>query len=320
VNVARGFAGKIFLASTLLVAAVLGVAFGVTSLQANRTADALIGRALQHTQRAAESLLAGRTSAIARMSRVSAGVPQFRERLLTSRERTNALDQAQEYRDQVGAAWVLVADDEGILIARTDYPDQSDLDYSRAPLVATALSGEQSSGAWLDDARQKLFIAVGTPLQVAPTAAPQGALVTAYDLNDSLAAAIKEATSTDVVFFLLDTLNRPVVVGSTLPPLQAEIGPLLTGIIPVDSLAVDTAGLGVAAELDREHVIGRAGAIRSPAGDLRGGFVVFRSREGAPELAAFHALRRSLVPAIGLGIVLALVSAVLLARPPTSFS
>jgi serine/threonine-protein kinase len=61
-----------------------------------------------------------------------------------------------------------------------------------------------------------------------------------------------------------------------------------------------------------EHLIGLAGAIRSPAGDLRGGFVAFRSREA--ELALFRTLQRTILAAILLGIVLALASAFVLAR------
>ena len=102
-----GLAGKIFLASTLLVVAVLGATFGLTSLQANRTADAAVDSALQNTRRAVANLLAARTRTFAGMSTVSAQVPQFRERLLTSGDRANVLDQAQEYRDLIGAALVL---------------------------------------------------------------------------------------------------------------------------------------------------------------------------------------------------------------------
>src|SRR5437879_12737416 len=47
---AFGLTAKIFVASTLLVVAVLGITFGVTSLQANRTADASIHRALLSTR------------------------------------------------------------------------------------------------------------------------------------------------------------------------------------------------------------------------------------------------------------------------------
>src|SRR5437899_10106140 len=86
---------------------------------------------------------------------VSAEVPQFRERLLRGSERGNVLDQAQEYRQLLGAAWVLVTDEHGILIARTDYPTEADIDLSRGALVANALSGEQTNGAWLDDRQRR---------------------------------------------------------------------------------------------------------------------------------------------------------------------
>ncbi len=309
---AFGLTAKIFLASTLLVVAVLGVTFGLTSLQANRTADASIHGALRATRRAVDDYLAARTRTLSRASTVATDVPQYRQRLLNQRERAEALDQADDVRGLIGAAWVLVTTGEGILIARTDYREQYDRDLSVAPLVANALSGDQTSGAWLDDVRGTMFIAIGTPLRDRPTAAPLGALVATYQIDDSLAQAIKQTTNSDVVFFSLDTLSRPVVVGSTVP--AQEIGPVLRDAVRAESLVADTGGAGMAltASMDGQHLIGLAGAIRSPGGDVRGGFVALRSREA--ELAAFNALRRTMLFAIGLGIVLALVFAFVQAR------
>ena len=309
---AFGLTAKIFLASALLVVAVLGITFGVTSLQATRTADASIHRALLATRRAVDEYLAARTRTLGRASTVATDVPQYRERLLNQRDRAEALDQANDVRDLIGAAWVLVTNSKGILIARTDYREQYDRDLSMAPLVANALSGEQTSGAWLDDLRGTMFIAVGTPLRDQPTAAPLGALVATYQIDDSLATAIKQNTNSDVVFFALDTLNQPVVVGSTLP--ARDIGPALRDAVRPDTLAADStgAGMALAATLAGEHLIGLAGPIRSPSGDLRGGFVALRSREA--ELAAFSALRRTMLWAVALGVVLALVFAFIQAR------
>jgi len=309
---AFGLTAKIFLASTLLVVAVLGVTFGLTSIQANRTADASIHRALLATRRAVDDYLAARTRTLSRASTVATDVPQYRQRLLNQRDRAEALDQADDVRGLIGAAWVLVTNSEGVLIARTDYREQYDRDLSVAPLVANALSGDQTSGAWLDDVQGTMFIAIGTPLRDRPTAAPLGALVATYQIDDSLAQAIKQTTNSDVVFFSLDTLNRPVVVGSTVP--AQEIGPVLRDAVRAESLAADTGGAGMAlvASMGGQHLIGLAGAIRSPGGDVRGGFVALRSREA--ELAAFNALRRTMFFAIGLGIVLALVFAFVQAR------
>ncbi len=293
---AFGLTAKIFIASTLLVVAVLGITFGVTSIQANRTADASIHRALLATRRAVDDYLAARTRTLGRASTVATDVPQYRQRLLDQRARAEALDQADEIRGLVDAAWVLVTNSDGILIARTDYREQYGRDLSIAPLVANALSGDQTS----------------TPLRDRPTAAPLGALVATYQVDDSLAGAIKQATNSDVVFFALDTLNRPVVVGSTVP--APDIGPALQSNVKMEVLAADTGGEGMAlaASLGQQHLIGLAGAIRSPSGDVRGGFVALRSRES--ELAAFNALRRTMLWAVALGVVLALIFAFVQAR------
>ena len=309
-----GLATRIFVGCALLVVAVLGATFGVTTLRANRTADESIHRALVTTRRAVTDYLGARTRTLAGLSQVSARVPQFRERLLASRERANVLDQAQEYRDLIGAAWILVTDDRGILLARTDYPEQYDLDLSRGALIGGALSGSQTQGAWLDDVAHKLFVAVATPLAASAQATPQGVLVAAYALDDSLAQAVKQATNSDVVFFALDTLSHPFVVGSTLP--RDEVAAALTAGTDSAALALlsadDSIGMQLSAQVAGEHLIGLGGAIRSAGNDVYGGFVPFRSHEA--ELAAFATLRRTMVLALGLGVLLALGLAFGLAR------
>ena len=310
-----GLATRIFVGCALLVVAVLGATFGVTTLRANRTADESIHRALVTTRRAVTDYLGARTRTLAGLSQVSARVPQFRERLLASRERANVLDQAQEYRDLIGAAWILVTDDRGILLARTDYPGQYDLDLSRGALIGGALSGSQTQGAWLDDVAHKLFIAVATPLAASAQATPQGVLVAAYALDDSLAQAVKQATNSDVVFFALDTLSHPLVVGSTLP--RDEVAAALTAGTDSAALALlsgqaDSIGMQLSAQVAGEHLIGLGGAIRSAGNDVYGGFVPFRSHEA--ELAAFATLRRTMALALGLGVLLALGLAFGLAR------
>src|SRR5216117_3931693 len=226
-----GLTAKVFLAATLLVVVVLGLTFGLTSLQAHRTADESIRRALVGRRRGVQAFLAGRTTAFAGMSGVSAQVPQFRERLL-QRSRGDVLDQAEEYRHLLGASWVLVTNERGLLVARTDYPAEFDIDLSRGALIARALAGEQADGAWLDDRAQRLYMAVAIPLRASPDASPQGVLVSAYEVGDTLAQEIKQATGSDIVFFALDTLDRPHVVASTLP--RDDIEPVL---------AADTAAL-----------------------------------------------------------------------------
>src|SRR5437899_3507910 len=306
-----GLGAKIFIAATLSVAGVLGVTLGLTSLQANRTADESIRRALAGVRRGVQAFLAGRTATFAGMSAVSAEVPQFRERLLKASERSNVLDQAEEHRRLLGAAWVLITNEHGVLVARTDYPTESDIDLSRGALIANALSGDAASGAWLDERRRKLFMAVAVPLRASSQAAPQGSLVAAYSIDDSLAHQIKQATTTDVVFFALDTLNRPYIVGTTLPRDAVELA-LVADTAALVALARDSAGTELAADADGERLIGLASPIRSAGGDAFGGFVAFRSHDR--ELGAFRALQHTIGFALALGLLLALASAYVLAR------
>ena len=74
-GVRLGLAARIFLASALLVVAVLGATFGVTSLRANRTANESIHRALANTRRAVTDFLGARTRTLAGLSQVSVCQP-----------------------------------------------------------------------------------------------------------------------------------------------------------------------------------------------------------------------------------------------------
>src|SRR3989475_11645373 len=105
---AFGLTAKIFLASTLLVVAVLGITFGVTSVKANRTADASIHRALLATPRAGDDYLAAPTRTPGRASTAATEVPQYRQRPLNQRARAEALDQADDIRRRIDAAGVVV--------------------------------------------------------------------------------------------------------------------------------------------------------------------------------------------------------------------
>ncbi|HEY6807360.1 MAG TPA: protein kinase [Gemmatimonadales bacterium] len=300
-----GLAWKVFFASAGLVAAVLGGTLAFTSSRAHRAADASIARGLENTRRAVENQLASRTHAIAVAVGVAASVPNYFVRLLDDKRHEDALDQANVVRDLAGASWVLVTDADGISISRTDRPDEQRTDYSRGALIANALSGDQTTGAFGDLVNHRLYEAVAIPLRARADAPPQGVIVAAYAFDDSLALAIRDATGSDLVFFALDTAGHPTVVGSTVS--RDEIGPALARGVPMDSLGADSAGMAMNTQMHQEHFVGFARAIRSAGGDPLGGYVALRSREG--ELALFLALQRALYYAFGVGLVLALILA-----------
>jgi HAMP domain-containing protein len=300
-----GLAWKIFLASVVLIVAVLGATLVYTSWEANRAADASIRRALANTHHAVDAQLDARTRAMAAAAQAAASVPQYRTRLLESRKHADALDQANEIRNLAGAAFALVTNAEGILIARTDKPAEDSVDYSGGALIANALSGDQVNGGFGDLQTHGLYYAVAIPLRASPQDAPQGVLVVAYAFDDALATSIREATQTDLVFFSLDTLGRPFPVGSTVP--SAEILPVLAANLSADSGATDTSGMEMAAEMSGGHYIGLEERILSAGGGRLGGYVALRSRD--QEMATFRSLKRALYYAFGVGFVLALLVA-----------
>src|SRR6266542_5745635 len=148
---AFGLTAKIFLASALLVVAVLGITFGVTSVKANHTADAAIHRALLSTRRAVDDYLAARTRTLGRASTVATDVPQYRQRLLNQRARAEALDQADDVRGLIDAAWVLVTNGDGILIARTDYREQYDRDRQIAMVLLPIIGARDQDAVAIRD-------------------------------------------------------------------------------------------------------------------------------------------------------------------------
>ena len=300
-----GLAWKVFLASVVLIVAVLGATLVYTSWQANRAADASIRRALANTHHAVEAQLDARTRAMAAAAQAAASVPQYRTRLLESRKHADALDQANEIRNLAGAAFALVTNSDGILIARTDKPAEDSVDYSGGALVANALSGDQVNGAFGDLQTHNLYYAVSIPLRASPQDAPQGVLVVAYAFDDALAGAIREATQTDLVFFSLDTLGRPFPVGSTVP--ASEILPVLAANLGADSAAHDTTGMEMAAEMSGGHYIGLEERILSAGGGRLGGYVALRSRD--QEMETFRSLKRAIYYAFGVGCGLALLVA-----------
>ncbi len=291
--------------AALSLAVLLGVALALATAQASRLADQSLRRGLADVRRGVEVLLAGRAATLAGMSRVSVQDAKLRERLRNRDDHADALDQAERCRALLGAAWVLVTNERGVLVLRTDYPEELDADLSRGALVAGALSGESSSGAWLDERLHRLFMAVAVPLGAASAepAKPEGALVAAYALDDSLALEIKRSTTADVVLFALDTLDRPYVVGGTLP--REAVGPALAAdTLAWRRFAGDSGAVEVSALVGGEHLIGLANPIRSAGGDAFGGFIVFRSRER--EGTAYAGLRRTVAVAFALALAVAL--------------
>ena len=303
-----------------MVVAVLGTALYVTGRQAGATADAAVSRALAATRSSAADALSGRSEQLRRAGEVLAlQTPHIGriEEALRQDDRSDLLDQVDEFAQQSGADWALITDAGGVLAASSYQRDAFGDQLGEGALVGLPLSeGRPAEGLWIEpspDGGDLLFQAVGVPIFRPQSTSLVGVLVLARAIDSAFVRELKAHTNSDIVFFSLDTLGAPRPVVGTLAAEAAA--PLLDSV----RLADDTASAGdtalVRGSVGGEEIVGAVGALRSAAGFPLGGFLALRSRSA--EMAAFTQLRRIIFYAFGGGLVLALLSSLVVARQIT---
>ena len=318
-----GLSWKIFLATAALVATILAITLYVTSLSAKQAADVAVNRGLDQTRDIIGQQLAGRAQSLAGKAKVFAEQPTFRgnyREALKSQDRETVLDQAQEAVQQTGADWVQIVDPEGTLLAKSDDPSAAPRPLGGSKLIADALEGDESQGFGASDS--SMFQAVTTPIAERDAQGGvlriDGALMAVRLIDDSLARAIQKTTDSEVIFYALDSLDRPVVVAATermgsgtdVQRLLRDHSGKIVGTESDSSLAPR-----IEAEFGGVHYIGQGMTLRSAAGGPVGGFVALRNRDS--ELAAFNRLRNAIILAGVAGLLLAFVLSYVIARQIT---
>jgi serine/threonine-protein kinase len=298
----------------VVVVAVLGGSLLLTKQRADRAADESIARALTATRSAIEDALASRSTALLQSARLIARVPDYVARIgeaLRQDNRANLLDQADEFREQLGAGWALIADAGGVLRARTDQRDLVGDSLAEGALVGLALEGNPTQGAWIEPGPEgdELFQAVGVPIVSPGGGALYGVLVAAVRLDSSFAEHLRANTGSEVVFFALDLQGRPLPTVSTMDrqALQAGMGDPGSW---EQALGAEQ-DVRVRWDIAGDHLVGVVGSLKTASDVTVGGYVGLRSRDR--ELATFEQLRATMVQAFGAGLVLAVLSSLVVA-------
>jgi serine/threonine-protein kinase len=301
-----GLTLKIFGASALVVVAVLGGTLALVSAGATRTADEALHRRLDNTVAIAGRFIEAENAKLASGALVAAQIPTFIAAV--AKGGTNSLlDLASSYRDMLGASYTLITDNQAVLRARTDDPTAAGRIYD-PPLIVQALQGHQGAG-YVNQADQRLYLAVATPLKDLASGVVQGALLAAHQVTDSLAREVQRASGSEIVFYLLDSLNQPVVVATTVPR-----SPQLDQAVAAAVGGGDPGGVrDVEARLDGDRFVGRNRPLQNQGSPAPlGGYLALRSRD--EELAAFHRTQRTLLFAGLAGLLLALAGSWTVAR------
>ena len=301
---------KIFLGTALVVIVIVGVTLAVTARFATVAADAAVDRVLGSAREAVATQLSARAASLRDAAEIFVLNPQFRA-IVESRKLTDILDQANEGETSTGASWIQIVDAEGVRMAKSDEPGAAADTLAGSPVIRAALEGEAvvAFGVTGDSV---LIQVVAVPIEGAGSIV--GALLAAKNLDSSFAAAVKKQTAADieVVFSFLDTLDLPHVSGSTLgdsPEVLAVLGSF-------HEMAGDTmSDKRVDAEIGATHFVGLGDVLRSASGTPLGGFLMLRNRDA--EFATFARLQQVILLSGGIGILVAALLSLMLARQIT---
>ncbi len=306
-----GLTFKIFLATALVVVVLLGATLALISVLAKDNAENSLKRRLANTSEVARRFIEAENAKLASGAAAAAQNTNFIAAIQGGGG--NPLDQAINYMQILGADYTLVTDNHGVLLARTDRPGARGDSLGGSPLVGGALEGRQVSG-FVNQADQRMFLAVATPLKVPPDSngVVQAVLLATHQVTDSLANEIKRATGSDMVFFVLGENGQPVVMASSVPK-TASLDEALRSAVHADQMSAASGDEPIQARIDNVSLIGFNRTLINP-GVTRplGGYVALRSLD--EELAAYRRLQTILFALAAAGILLALIASYLVAR------
>jgi serine/threonine-protein kinase len=301
---------KIFLGTALVVVVIVGVTLAVAARSATTAADESVNRVLGSAREAVSTQLAARAESMRGAAEIFVTNPQFRA-LVESRRLSSVLDQANVAEASLDASWVQIVDAEGVRMAKSDEPGAPADTLASSSVIGSALSGEPVVA----------FGVTGDSVLIQVTAVPiegagriVGALMAAKAVDSAFAAAVKRqaATDVDVVFSLLDQNDTPLISGSTLgrsPDVSATLAAF-------HAAAGDSASdARVETEIGGTHFVGLGDVLRSAGGAPLGGFLMLRDRDA--EFASFARLQQTILLSGAIGIFVAALLSLLLARQIT---
>jgi len=299
-----GLTWKVFAATAVVVVAVLALALVITAAVARSNAERSLDQRLANTGEVVQRFIEAENDKLARGAAAAAQFSPSIAAILKGDPGTD-LDQAQVYQQILGADYTVITDNQAVLRARTDRPGAHG-DTLGGPLIEGALEGRQVAG-YVSKGDSSLFLAVATPLKDLQSGVVLAMLMAAHRVTDSLAVRLETATGSKILFYVLDSLRRPVVAATSLPRSPALDAAVRT--------AAGSAGEGARAEvgLNGGRLVGFDRPLRNVGADhAMGGYLALRPVD--EELAAFRRLQRTLAVIGALGLLLALLASWLVAR------
>ena len=313
---------KLFGVTALLIAAVVGIAIAITISRARTVASVTVDRSIAGASHLFDDLARQRLTQLAAPAQLLGNDASFYayvneayvKALAESRpiDLVSINDQLEQRRAAFGSDVLVLLDDQGKVITRTDQPSvtaaSGDDLYEQSPIVRQAIDEPVADARGVILLGKKLFHAAVAPVVIGTPPVRIGYLVNASAIDEGFANRIAESTKADVLFMAAgsDTVSRSagappfgmqqmhgvdriVQTGKRMPPATQEIengSYVLTG----------------------EPLL----AVNKPVGAA----VFLRSLD--KELAPFREIQNALLLGGGLALLLAFIASWLITKRMTS--
>ena len=258
---------KLFGLTALLILIVVGIAVGITIERANRVANATVNASITSAAklyRQFETLRLGRLAGVTEVLGSDSNFYAYIQSALAPAPEPAATtpgappattpppapaaapqidyssinDTILEQRDRLKTDVMMLLDDQGILVARTDQPmlagtSKEDF-YEMVPLVHRIVDDENvKATSGVMNIGGKLYHAAVAPIAAGARSVRIGYLISAYAIDDAFANQIAEATNAGVVFTAKGTQSA-VRSGNAPSVMPQQIGSGKTSTVTVD--------------------------------------------------------------------------------------
>lgn len=289
---------KIFLAAALLLLVAIGGAIAIATVKARRVADGKIDDDLKKSGPAWESFQQNRYGELHRALGVVVTNPGLIGLMtLDPLSPATTIDTLKaEQASNARADFLLAADREGRVFARTDKPLGYAADLSRVPTIAGALQGEQTQGIWLSGSR--LHHVVAAPVLEGGSRVV-GVIAAAFAINDDVARSLKSLMNAEVVFLSDEAKppepGRPQLAATTMQDQsRAVLEDIRRRRDVVDAVFRQGKSIGpIPLNVSGDTYLALLLPVRSSTDQVVGAAVALRSRD--KELAAFRQIQNTQV-------------------------
>jgi HAMP domain-containing protein len=206
---------RIFLVTSLLIAALVGSAVAVTYVLLRRIAHGAAADSLKSSAAVQATYERERYERLKLISRLFVADPNLVAYLaegMRTRDTVSLLDKLSDGQKELGFDFAILLDPAGRVVARTDNPNAAGGDLAKRPLVAKALTDFEAAGVWQEGSR--LYYAVAVPVSQQFTVL--GYLVTGFAITDVSALEVNRVSGADAAF-VANGEQGPVIVATTLP-------------------------------------------------------------------------------------------------------